>query len=389
VNPVKQVCIHCGQAFETDAGSSAGTVACPNCGKSTPIGPSAGFRIKGRDVLIILVVLALLAALTLLFLKPKQPARDLVFGDLGGRPTPTNSAATNSEPALPSDNNTNTSAPPASASQSNTIDTNGSYVGTSTNPASASPPITNLPASPPESAGAPASTPSPAPPVVQTSPAPAPSPHRRSVESFESPPVEPEFTNSQRTDELLKAAKDSLSATSNKTPARTAELLGTGKDIGSSTPNATVAPPQIQVFNGTNPITNAQKNTVKFGSVAPNLAGTIVTFIVTNTGGQPLEIKTVFVPQGYILTQNPPFAIGAGMDGVFGVQLDSSTIGIHSGNIIIANNDPSNGLFSFPITGMVTSGPAEVPGPVPILRTPALLTTNSAARSSAPGGTAP
>jgi len=86
---MQQVCVNCGQAFEVDTKTPAGTATCPACGKSTPIGAPLGTtgspwsRIKGRDVLIALVVLALLAALVLLFFKPKQPVRDLVYGDLG------------------------------------------------------------------------------------------------------------------------------------------------------------------------------------------------------------------------------------------------------------------------------------------------------------------
>ncbi len=48
------------------------------------------------------------------------------------------------------------------------------------------------------------------------------------------------------------------------------------------------AAPQIQVFNGTNVITDGQTSPVDFGSVQQNLTGPIVTFTVTNSGGETL-----------------------------------------------------------------------------------------------------
>jgi hypothetical protein len=122
-------------------------------------------------------------------------------------------------------------------------------------------------------------------------------------------------------------------------------------------------PPQMQVFAGTNAMASGQSNVVDFGSVEQNMTGTTVTFTVTNSGGQTLDLKSVAVPSGFTLTKSVPATMGPGSDGTFSVQLDSGTIGTSSGNITINNNDPTNGAFSFPISGTVTGGPAQANAP--------------------------
>ena len=113
--------------------------------------------------------------------------------------------------------------------------------------------------------------------------------------------------------------------------------------------------PQIQVFNGANAITNGQTAPVNFGSVPQNQTGPSQTFTVTNAGNAALNLGISSVPSGYSVTQNPPGTLAAGAQGAFMVQLNSAQTGTHSGNIIITNNDPNNGSFSFAVTGTVTS----------------------------------
>ena len=71
---MEQVCVHCGQTFETEAGSTEETMTCPACGRPTsipaaavdapdrggiaPAVPSIGSRIRGRDIVIVAAVLA-------------------------------------------------------------------------------------------------------------------------------------------------------------------------------------------------------------------------------------------------------------------------------------------------------------------------------------------
>ena len=115
--------------------------------------------------------------------------------------------------------------------------------------------------------------------------------------------------------------------------------------------------PEIEVLNGLIVITNGQTNAVDFGSVQQNQTGPILTFTVTNSGGQPLGLGTPTVPSGYTLVTNPPATIPAGSDGAFSVQLNSTTVGASSGDITITNNAnyATNSPFVFPITGLVTA----------------------------------
>jgi uncharacterized repeat protein (TIGR02543 family) len=120
-----------------------------------------------------------------------------------------------------------------------------------------------------------------------------------------------------------------------------------------------VIPAEIEVFNGAGAIANGQTNPVNFGSVRQNAADSNLVFTVTNVGGETLTLASITVPANYLLNTNFPSSINVGTNGTFSVQLSSSTVGAFAGNIIISNNDPSNGTFVFPVTGLVTSIPTE------------------------------
>jgi len=112
-------------------------------------------------------------------------------------------------------------------------------------------------------------------------------------------------------------------------------------------------PPQIQVFNGTNAIANNQITPVDFGTVVQNQTDPNITFTVTNSGGQTLDLTNITVPEGFILNTNYSSTIAAGSTGTFSVQLNSTALGTSSGNISITNNDPTNSPFVFAVTGSV------------------------------------
>jgi sugar lactone lactonase YvrE len=113
--------------------------------------------------------------------------------------------------------------------------------------------------------------------------------------------------------------------------------------------------PEIEVFNGTNLITNGDTTAVNFGNVQQGQTAPMITFLITNAGEQTLNISNVVMPTGFILLTNAPASIAAGTNGTFTVQLDSSTIANDSGNIVITNNDPTNGVFVFAVTGIVAA----------------------------------
>ena len=122
-----------------------------------------------------------------------------------------------------------------------------------------------------------------------------------------------------------------------------------------------VAAQQIQIFNGTNAITNNQTTPVDFGSVQQNQADSSVTFTVTNAGpAKNLDLRSITVPSGYILNTNYPSTIPPGSNGTFIVQLNSSVVGTNSGNIIITNTDPNNSTFSFAVTGIIIPVPPQI-----------------------------
>ena len=112
-------------------------------------------------------------------------------------------------------------------------------------------------------------------------------------------------------------------------------------------------PPQMEVFNGPEAVTNGQTNAVDFGSIQLTLPGTVLTFTVTNSGGQTLNLTNITVPAGFALDTNFPATIAAQSNGTFNVEFDSTNIGTNSGNIVITNNDPNNGSYTFAVTGVV------------------------------------
>jgi alpha-tubulin suppressor-like RCC1 family protein len=93
---------------------------------------------------------------------------------------------------------------------------------------------------------------------------------------------------------------------------------------------------------------------VNFGSVQQGQTGPTITFSIQNAGAQTLTLGTIAVPTGYTLTQSPPASLAPGGQGTFAVQLASASVGTKTGQINIANNDPSN-PFAFPVAGAVTT----------------------------------
>ena len=104
---MKHYCVQCGQAIESDAGSTWGT--CPACGHISllPVaapgagnppdrrGPDPKIRSTGRDWAIGLISVVCLVLLLLLFLGPNHRARQWVFGRLGSSLKAVNRASPN------------------------------------------------------------------------------------------------------------------------------------------------------------------------------------------------------------------------------------------------------------------------------------------------------
>ncbi len=288
---MNQVCAQCGHSFEAAGDGGPAVVSCPACGK--PIRPAATapqrrVRIGAKDVIIALAVMGWLALLIFLFLQPPQPARDLVFGDLGriqpssnnpalpfprtpgAPPSPTNDAATappstaptagpnpsapepgsltsaqnpvlpNPAPSPTPTRTTPESAPPTAANQprqmtpselsnalASAMAAPAPVLSSADNGAAASAPPASAPATSPSAA-----SPSPAAPVEGPLPVTASGPKpglaippRSSPEPYTAPPT-PEPENKPRTADLLKLETDAGGATpAENGPARTADLI--------------------------------------------------------------------------------------------------------------------------------------------------------------------
>jgi von Willebrand factor type A domain len=206
-------------------------------------------RIKWKDIVIAVLALALLALFVWLFLRPAQPARDIVFGDLGRRPGASNAVAEAQAGAVPG-------APANPASASGPMATNappGSEPGRDQNDQSAgrvaSAPLaaqagqgmgpgdssSNLPANgSPGNSNSPASSPSSNQAPSQSAPPPSPStaprvsaqrPHSKPAPFEDNYPPPPDPANKASTATLLAAAKAAGRGPDNPSPARTEDLL--------------------------------------------------------------------------------------------------------------------------------------------------------------------
>ena len=111
--------------------------------------------------------------------------------------------------------------------------------------------------------------------------------------------------------------------------------------------------PQIEVFDGTNVLSDGQSNAVNFGAVQQGQPGPSVTFTMSNLDGTKLNVTNITVPAGFTLTSSFPSTIAAGASGQFVVHLNSAVAGTNTGDISIQSNDPSNNMFVFPVVGVV------------------------------------
>lgn len=81
-------------------------------------------------------------------------------------------------------------------------------------------------------------------------------------------------------------------------------------------------------------------------------------FVIHNDGSSPLQLESVSVPDGFILTRSPADVIPPGGWTRFDVQIDNSVEGSPSGWISIVSNDSTRNPFTFSISGNVVAAPA-------------------------------
>jgi von Willebrand factor type A domain len=189
-------------------------------------------RIKWKEIVIALLVMALLALLVWLFRKPADPGRDIVFGELGRREGASN-AVTNARTRTPlppqsmaaGNEQSVTNAPlpanqpsqaPAVGDSTSSLSSNRSPVSTNTPSASFS---SNQAASPSNSSSAPGVNP----PAARAS---SGSTRKRPASVEDTYPAPPEPANKPSTTALLAASREAGRGPDNPSPARTADLLG-------------------------------------------------------------------------------------------------------------------------------------------------------------------
>jgi len=94
-----------------------------------------------------------------------------------------------------------------------------------------------------------------------------------------------------------------------------------------------------------------------FGSVAVGANPVQQIFTVTNDGGKPLNLGTVYVPSGFNVTDGLDGTLAPGASDTFTVELTTGQAGARSGWLIFATNDADENPFNFTISGSVQQDP--------------------------------
>ncbi len=130
--------------------------------------------------------------------------------------------------------------------------------------------------------------------------------------------------------------------------------------------NGQIYGPEIGVFDGLDwysdpEILNGQSTAIDFGSVGQ---GTDITrpFTIANFGRVNLAISSVSISgTAFTLSSTPPTGIPAELDGIisderFDLILSGATSGTFTETVTIINDDDTNTIFTFQITGIITGG---------------------------------
>ncbi len=113
---------------------------------------------------------------------------------------------------------------------------------------------------------------------------------------------------------------------------------------------------QLTVTEAGNYIASGLSSATSFGTNTYHTTGTTLTFTVKNVGATTLNLASLTVPTGYVITNGLVASIAPGSSDTFKVQMDtnSTTITTKSGNITFTTNDPDAATFKIPITGTLT-----------------------------------
>lgn len=102
-------------------------------------------------------------------------------------------------------------------------------------------------------------------------------------------------------------------------------------------------------------LANALTTAMDFG-ITPRTQPVTKQFNISNTGGWPLTVSAITVPGGYTRTGGIG-AVAPGATLACTIQLTAATAGTFAGNVTLTSDDPTQGTFVFPVTGIVLDPP--------------------------------
>ena len=151
--------------------------------------------------------------------------------------------------------------------------------------------------------------------------------------------------------------------------------------------------PVAALFDGIQQINNNQPQADAFGSAAVGAAGPTHTFTIKNTGNTTMTVGAVSLPAGFLLLSGPAGSVAPGSSTTFSVQLNTATVGSHSGQVSFTTNDPAAATFTFPVSGSVSPGSSTPAGKLAVSLNGAPITSStpalefSSSTQSQPGAT--
>jgi uncharacterized delta-60 repeat protein len=123
--------------------------------------------------------------------------------------------------------------------------------------------------------------------------------------------------------------------------------------------------PEIRVTGSGLPIVAgsgnpASANHTSFDSVVQNQPKPRRTYSVHNAGAAQLTLGAVALPAGFTVVEPLVSTLGVGQSDSFTVELDTSTVGVFTGEVSFSTNDVNENPFSFVISGTIQAPAPEI-----------------------------
>lgn len=118
--------------------------------------------------------------------------------------------------------------------------------------------------------------------------------------------------------------------------------------------------PEAKLTAGTSHILDGRTTPIDLGTVSVFGTAATASFTLSNHGSAPLSITGLSLPAGVQVVTALPSTLAVGASATLAIRLDSSAIGLRSGEVAILTNDDDEGRYTFTITGQVTGTPNHV-----------------------------